>query len=101
MSIQNKIHTPQAFWDFVNLPDNDGRYFELIHGEVVEVMPSNPYSSAIASTINFYLKQYVMQNPIGHVTGEQGGYTLTNDTTIAPDVPSASSPTGSSARARS
>lgn len=86
MSIQDNIHTTTDFWEFVNLPENADRFFERIRGEIFELMPSNPYSSAIASTINFYLKQYVIQHPIGHVTGEQGGYNLTDDTTIAPDV---------------
>jgi len=86
MSIQNKSHTTTAFWEFVNLPKNEGRFFELIRGEIVEHMPSNPYSSAIGIRIAVKLSIFVEQHDLGHVTGEQGGYNLSDDTTLAPDV---------------
>jgi Uma2 family endonuclease len=49
-------------------------------------MPSNPYSSAIGIRIAVKLSIFVDQHDLGHVTGEQGGYNLSDDTTVAPDV---------------
>lgn len=86
MSIQNNVHTTTEFWDFVNLPENSDRFFKRIRGEIVEVIPSNPYSSAISARIIIEIGIYLKQHPIGHVTGEQGSYNLTDDTTVAPDV---------------
>ncbi|KAB2855221.1 MAG: Uma2 family endonuclease [Anaerolineae bacterium] len=78
--------TTAEFWDFCQLPENQQRFFELIEGEVMEAMPSNPRSSEVAGEILLYFKLYLRQNPIGRVTGEQGGYNLTPTTTVAPDV---------------
>lgn len=78
--------TAAEFWDFCQLPENQQRFFELVEGEVIEVMPSNPRSSEIAGEIAYFLITHLKQNPIGRVTGEQGGYNLTPTTTVAPDV---------------
>ena len=56
MAVQReKQYTVEEFDDFVNLPENAERLFEFIGGEIVEV-PSNPYSSEIAATIIFMLR---------------------------------------------
>lgn len=78
--------TTAEFWDYCQLPENQARFFELIEGEIIEVLPSNPRSSEIAVEIAFLLITYLRQNPFGRVTGEQGGYNLTPTTTVAPDV---------------
>ncbi len=58
---------------------------ELHNGEIIEV-PSNPYASAIAARIIFFLQLYLMQNGLaGHVTGADGGYIINGDV-YAPDV---------------
>ena len=66
------------FDEFVELAENANRLFELIGGEIVEV-PSNPYSSKIASRINRYLGTYVDNNDLGHVTGKAGGYVVVGE----------------------
>lgn len=79
-----KIVTAAEFDAFVSLPENADRLFELIAGEIVEV-PSNPYASKIAMIISGYLFMYLMNNDIGHVTGEAGGYMILGGR-YAPDV---------------
>lgn len=59
--------------------------FEFISGEIVEKMPSNLYSSIIAMRIAGFLFVYLLQNKIGLLSGEQGGYKV-NDDRYAPDV---------------
>jgi Uma2 family endonuclease len=82
-----KIKLPsQEFWDFVHLPENANRFFERIYGEIVEYMASNPYSSAISSRIITHLGMHLLTHDIGYVTGEAGGYDVTEDDTFAPDV---------------
>ncbi len=78
--------TTTEFWDYCQLPENQARFFELVEGEIIEVLPANPRSSEIAVEIAFLLITYFRQNPFGRVTGEQGGYNLTPTTTVAPDV---------------
>lgn len=76
--------TVEEFDEFVNLPQNADKLFEYIRGEIFEV-PSNPYSSKIATRISTYIGMYLLENDIGHLTGEQGGYMVSGER-YAPDV---------------
>lgn len=86
MSAQERTHpmTVEEFEAFVQLPENADKTFEYVKGEVYEV-PSNPFVSKIASIISGYLFVYLMQNDIGHITGEAGGYRVMGER-YAPDV---------------
>jgi Uma2 family endonuclease len=75
----------EKFDEFVNLPENADRRFEYIGGEIVE-LPSNPYSSAIASNIIYFIQQFMREHGIGgFVTTEAGGYMVSGER-YAPDV---------------
>lgn len=69
---------------FVTRPENVNRLFELVGGEIIEVV-SNPYSSKIASRVNTFIGMYLLQNDIGHLTGADGGYIVSRERYI-PDV---------------
>ena len=87
MALETKIKQPLTLADFeafVNLPENSERIFEFISGEIVEV-PSNPFVSAVAAQIIVLIGMYLLQNKIGHLTGEAGGYVV-NGERCAPDV---------------
>lgn len=43
------------------------------------------FASHLVSIINYYFRQWVMQNSIGYVTGEQGSYIVSGER-YAPDV---------------
>jgi Uma2 family endonuclease len=84
MVIQAKRYTVDEFAALVNSPENADRVLEYIGGEVV-VVPSNPYSSKIATRISGFIFAYLLQNDIGHLTGEAGGYVVAGER-YAPDV---------------
>ena len=84
MVLDKKRISVEEFEDFVDLPQNDDKLFEYIGGEIFEV-PSNPYSSKISARITTYLGMYLLQNDIGHLTGEAGGYKVSGER-YAPDV---------------
>ncbi len=85
MAVYKRVMTVEDFEAFVLLPENTGRLFEFIGGEVVEV-PSNPHSSKAASKLSFFMQLYVRNNRIaGHITGEAGGYRVSGER-HAPDV---------------
>lgn len=84
VDIDKKLVTAAEFDEFVTLPENDDRLFELIGGEIIEV-PSNPYSSKIAARIILFIGMYLLKNDIGHLTGEAGGYMVSGER-YAPDV---------------
>jgi Uma2 family endonuclease len=70
--------TVNEFDEFVALPENEDRLFEFIGGEIVEV-PSNPYSSYLASRFGRYAGNFVDEFKLGHVTGEAGGYIVSGE----------------------
>jgi Uma2 family endonuclease len=83
-----KLMTVDEFWDFVNLPENADRLFELRRGEVTELSrPKQPHgivSSNIATELTLYARQvrkgYILSNDTGVVLEETPG------TVVGPDV---------------
>jgi Uma2 family endonuclease len=69
-------HEPETFdfEAFTQLPENIGRDFELIAGEVVEKMVSRPRQSIIAVRLSFYVNAFVIPRKLGRVSGADGGY---------------------------
>ncbi|MEO8396868.1 MAG: Uma2 family endonuclease, partial [Chloroflexota bacterium] len=60
---------------FVMQPENVERSFELIAGEVVEVV-SNGKSSALGSLLIVYIGGFALQHKLGFTTGADGGYKI-------------------------
>lgn len=77
-------YTRSEFDAWAFRPENVERMWELIDGEAVEKMPSNPYSSWIAQKILARIMAYLVDHPIGRVTGEAAGYTVGGDV-LSPD----------------
>ncbi len=63
---QTKPVTAEQFAAFIGLPENDGRRFELIDGEIVEKMPTQLHA-LISSSLNAALYLHFRSNPIGWV----------------------------------
>jgi Uma2 family endonuclease len=77
--------TSVAYWAFVSRPENADRHFELIDGEIIEKVGSFT-PSEIAGTILFYVKAFLLSNPIGRVTGADGTYHLSDEDEFIPDM---------------
>lgn len=83
-----KLMTVDEYWDFVNLPRNADRFFELRRGEVIELSrPKKPHgivASNIATELTLYARQvckgYVLTNDTGVVLEDAPG------TVVGPDV---------------
>ncbi len=73
--------------DLSRMPD-DGRFYELVRGELVEVPPAKPGSSEIAVLISAALVNFVYPRRLGMVCGADGGFILHRnpDTVRAPDA---------------
>ncbi|NDJ74904.1 MAG: Uma2 family endonuclease [Chloroflexi bacterium] len=74
----------EAFERFVQQPEHGDRQFELIGGEIVEVV-SNNYSSAVAARLLVEIGMAVKRLDAGFVTGADGGYEIGSERYI-PDV---------------
>jgi hypothetical protein len=53
MVLRDRHSTLEAFREFVNRPENADKFFELIHGEIVEVSPSRTSVSEVGQIITF------------------------------------------------
>lgn len=85
MGVDKKTCTYAEYSAFIDRPENEGRIFELIDGEIVEKMPSftpSYISLRMATELNLYLRQ----NPTGRISSEAGGYILSEDDVLIPDV---------------
>ena len=85
MVLQTKPVTIEEFDRIVTKPENINRNFELIAGEIVEKMVSNPRSSAIGALAVEFLSTHVRQRGLGRVTGADGGYVV-GDEKYIPDA---------------
>lgn len=79
-----KIMTGMEFEHWVDEQNNSDSIFEWIGGEIFQ-MPSNGYSSMIATRIIIRIGIYLLQNDIGYLTTEAGGYKIGEERYV-PDV---------------
>ena len=82
---QTPILTAAQFDEWVMRPENIERDFELINGEIIEKMVSDPDASMITLFLGGLLSVYVLQHKLGRVTGPDGGYHVGQNRYI-PDV---------------
>lgn len=83
----------EAFHAFVARPENIGKTFELINGEIVEVSPSRTYRSELALRIAIAVSNFCTANGIpARLSGEAGAY-LIDGQVIVPDFAYKSTPT--------
>ena len=82
-----KLMTADEFWEFVDLPENQDRNFELIRGEVIEVSrPRRPHGSVVVR-ISSLLDRYAESIARGSVDSESGLVLSEDpDTVVGPDV---------------
>lgn len=66
---QTKPHTIEEFEQFISLPENADRRFELIDGEIVENVPTEEHG-VIVSIISGEIYAFLKKNPIGRVAVE-------------------------------
>ncbi len=85
MSVSVQRYTLDEYHQLCQQPRNQECLLELIEGELSEKMPGF-VPSQIAGWVITFINLYLRENPIGRVTGADGGYQLSNDTVLIPDV---------------
>jgi Uma2 family endonuclease len=98
MPIQEKLYTVEELWEIANRPENADKRLELIDGVIVEKDAGNGIEgmesgmspsfvpSQIAMKIGHLILSYLDAHDIGYVTGSDGGYILSENTKLIPDV---------------
>lgn len=65
--MESSNYTTADFDEFLRIPENQGRHFELYQGKIIEKMPTVEHGF-IGLNIGSALRQYLKQNPIGIAT---------------------------------
>src|SRR3954452_9563868 len=80
--------TADEFLEFVHRPENEGRWFELVRGEVIELPPPTKKHGVVSANIAFALGGYIRQARKGYITANDSGTLLERDpdTVRGPDV---------------
>jgi Uma2 family endonuclease len=83
-----KLMTADEFFDFVHLPENDNKWFELVRGEVIELPPPTRPHGVVCVNVGTELILYCRQRKKGYVTCNDSGVILERDpdTVRGPDV---------------
>ncbi|MBC7815113.1 MAG: Uma2 family endonuclease [Burkholderiales bacterium] len=82
MVVEKKLVTADEYEDFIALPENRNRRFELFNGEIIEMSPTMEHGIS-GSIINGELYSWNKVNPIGRVMTETS-YQMPDDEHNAP-----------------
>ncbi len=80
--------TVEEFFDFVNRPENEEKWFELVRGQVIELTPPMRRHGVVCARVGSVLANYTFERGSGHVTSNNSGVVLERapDTVRGPDV---------------
>jgi Uma2 family endonuclease len=83
-----KLLTADEFWEFVNRPENQDRYWELENGEVVEKPPPAEFHGILCAWIAHLLWDYAIRRGRGRVCSNDTGLVVRRgpDTVRGPDL---------------
>ena len=86
--ITTRRMTAEEFADWVQLPENANRWFELVRGEVIELPPPMKPHGAVAVNVVRVLANHAYANAKGYCTCNDAGVILERDpdTVRGPDI---------------
>jgi len=87
-SVDLKPMTADEFAEFVRLPENENRWFELVGGGVLELPPPMKIHGVVCVNTGTQLHLFVRRRKKGYVTSNDSGVILSRDpdTVRGPDV---------------
>ncbi len=87
MAVQQRVYDVDAFWRFVCQPENTDKYFELIHGEIIEMSPPGWEHGTLAGEIYHYFRLFDPERRYGTPSVDTGFYPADERSTVlSPDV---------------
>lgn len=78
--------TIQQFAEFVNLPENGDKIYELIRGTAIQMPAPSPIHAHISGVIYAAILDYLKSHPIGFTFPDSISYVLFDDTEVIPDA---------------
>ena len=87
MTIQERLYTVDDVWQLEHQPENEGKHYYLINGELFWEMSPGYFHGRLAILIGRYLSIYAEEHDLGEVTAETGFYPDDDrHTLLMPDV---------------
>src|SRR5215468_5027045 len=86
MAVEQRLLTADDLWDLQSLPENEGKDFELIDGELHDVTPNSLTSGLVAIQLARLLGNFVNDHDLGYVAGTDAGFALSPGNVLEPDV---------------
>jgi Uma2 family endonuclease len=85
---EKSLMTVDEFYDFVNRPENQARFFELVRGEVIEVSRPRRIHCIVCGNVARILGNYTFRKKKGYIATNDTGVVLDRDpdTVRGPDV---------------
>jgi len=84
--IEPRTLTNDEFYDFVRLPENDLKTFELIDGVVYEMPTGSGPHGLISTTFTVVLHTFVSPRKLGFVLGDNNEFILAPGVVLIPDA---------------
>jgi Uma2 family endonuclease len=83
-----KLMSADEFYDWVHLPENRDRHFDLVRGEVIEVSRPGEMHGVVCSNANWLMGSFMRQRRRGRVLSNDPGILLERDpdTVRGPDI---------------
>ncbi len=78
-TVASKLMTADEFFDWVHTAENDGRFFELEHGDVIEGPPPGKLHGFVCANISCILWIYARQRKKGYVCSNDSGIVVERD----------------------
>jgi Uma2 family endonuclease len=78
-TVASKLMTADEFFDWVHTPENDGRFFELERGEVIEMPPPGKLHGFVCANISCIHWIYARQRKKGYVCSNDTGVIVERD----------------------
>ncbi|MEO8271053.1 MAG: Uma2 family endonuclease [Aureliella sp.] len=87
-TVTEKLITAEEFFDWVELPTNRGRRFELRAGEVIEMPPAGKYHGFVCGNVAGILRNFAIARKKGYVCTNDAGVIVRRnpDSVRGPDV---------------
>jgi Uma2 family endonuclease len=86
VQFQPRTLTNDEFYDFVRLPENDLKTFELIDGVVYEMPTGSGYHGLVGGEIFAFLRDFVRPRKLGFVLGDNNEFILAPGVVLIPDA---------------
>jgi Uma2 family endonuclease len=79
-------YTADDLWEMASRPEYADRQLELIEGELRNMAPASFVPSILSAELAHRILGHVRKNDLGYVTSAEGGFKLSDNTVLAPDV---------------